>query len=153
MLNFDFFNQQAEVKRALSSRLNHTCMDGLRYQDRKVERSHFSEVVWVVPLVGRKPDFSQSIPVVSKDLSLQGLSLIHSAPLIQSPLIIGVPGHCGPSFFECKVEHCSALGFGFFQVGLFPVKVVSVSLADVKAWEARKTEFEDKQPLPAEPVA
>lgn len=151
MLNFDFFSQQAEVKRALSSRLNHNCMETLRYQDRKLHRSHFSEVVWLVPVDGEQADYSQAVPAVSKDLSIQGMSLIHNSPLGSSPLIVGVPGNHGINFFQCNVEHCSGLGFGFYQIGLFPVKVITPSETERKAWEARTAEFQN-EPEP-EPVA
>lgn len=147
MLNFDFFNQRAEVKRALSSRLNHTCMDTLRYQDRKAQRSNYSEVVWLVPMDGKQADFSKAVPAVSKDLSIQGLAILHSAPLSESPLVVGIPGEHGTSFFQCNVEHSSALGYGFFQIGLFPVKLVIPSASELKAWETRAAEFQT-EPAP-----
>jgi hypothetical protein len=151
MLNFDFFNQRAEVKRALSSRLNHNCMETLRYQDRKVERSTFSEVVWLIPIHNKQADYRQAQPAVSKDLSVQGMSLIHNAPVDGTPMIVGVPGEHGESFFQCNVEHCSHLGYGFYQIGLFPVKLVSPDMADRNAWENRVAEFQTEPA--AEPVA
>jgi hypothetical protein len=151
MLNFDFFNQRAEVKRALSSRLNHTTMDTLRYQDRKAQRSNYSEVVWLIPIEGKHPNYAKAVPAVSKDLSIQGLSLIHNAPLTESLLVVGIPGEHGTSFFQCNVEHCSSLGYGFYQIGLFPVKLLTQNMSEMKAWETRTAEFQT-QPTP-EPVA
>lgn len=151
MLNFDFFNQRAEVKRALSSRLNHRCMDSLRHQDRQAERSNYSRVVWLIPQDGKRPDYSQAVPAVSKDLSIQGLSLIHTSPVSESPLVVGVPGELGMSFFHCNVEHCSSLGYGFFQIGLFPVKVVNLNTSEMQSWESRLAELTPK--TEEEPVA
>ena len=148
MLNFDFFNQQAQVRKALSSRLNHTCMDTLRYQDRKLQRSNFTEVVWVISHDGKRPNYSHAVPAVSKDLSVQGISLIHNSAVTTPLLIVGVPGNHGFNFFQCKVEHCSSLGYGFYQIGLLPVKLISPSTAELQAWEARTAEFEE-QPEPA----
>jgi hypothetical protein len=150
MLNFDFFNQQAEVRKALSSRLNHSCMETLRYQDRKLQRSHFTEVVWLISLEGKRGDFGQAVPAVSKDLSVQGISLIHTSPITTPLLIVGVPGNHGFNFFQCKVEHCSDLGYGFYQIGLLPVKLLSPSQSEMKAWEARSAAFK-REPV-AEPV-
>ncbi len=152
MLNFEFFSQQAEVKRALSSRLNHNCMETLRYQDRKRHRSHFSEVVWLIPSSSEEPDYRQAVPAVSKDLSIQGISLVHNRPITDSPILIGVPGEHGFNFFECNVEHCSRLGYGFYQIGLFPMKVVSPSTEELKAWQTRTTEFETEPEEVPEPV-
>lgn len=149
MLNFDSFNQQAQVRRALSSRLNHNCMETLRHQDRKLQRSNYSEVVWLISLEGKRGDYSQAVPAVSKDLSIQGMSLIHNRPLGDSPLIVGVPGNHGISFFKCQVEHCSSLGSGFYQIGLFPMKVLSPNPSEMAAWETRAAEFH-KEPQ-AEP--
>lgn len=145
MLNFDFFNQRAEVKRALSTRLNHNCMDTLRYQDRKAERSNYSEVVWLIPMQGKHVNYSQAVPAVSKDLSIQGLALIHNSPVTESPLVVGIPGQLGMSFFQCNVEHCSSLGYGFYQIGLFPVKLLSPGMSELKAWETRAAEFQTEQ--------
>lgn len=151
MLNFDFFNQRAEVKRALSSRLNHHCMDTLRYQDRQAERSNYSQVVWLIPQDGKRSHYAHAVPAVSKDLSIQGLSLIHTSPVSDSPLVVAVPGEHGMSFFHCNVEHCSSLGFGFFQIGLFPVKVVNPNMSEMQAWESRVAEFTPE--TEPEPVA
>lgn len=155
MLNFDFFNQRAEVRRALSGRLNQTCMDGLRYQDRQATRSQYSEVVWMVPLDGKRPQYSASIPAVSNDLSIQGLSLFHTAPLTDSPLVVGIPGQHGMTFFHCDIKHCTSLGYGFYHIGLFPSKVITPDQTQRQAWERRAAEFaEDSAEQPVEePVA
>lgn len=126
-------------------------MNGLRYQDRQSERSNYSEVVWLIPLKGKRGDFSQAVPAVSKDLSIQGLSLINNDAVSAPELVVGVPGEHGWSFFHCKLEHCSGLGYGFFQIGLFPVKLVTLNTTDNQNWEKRLQEFQAEEPQP-EPV-
>jgi hypothetical protein len=126
-------------------------MDTLRYQDRKAQRSNFSEVVWLIPMEGKQASFSKAVPAVSKDLSIQGLAIIHTAPMSESPLVVGIPGEHGTSFFQCNVEHSSALGYGFYQIGLFPVKLLTPHMSEVKAWETRTAQFQT-DPAPA-PVA
>jgi len=141
MLNFDFFNHRAEVRKALTSRMNHQCMDGLRHQDRQLERSNFAEVVWLVPLDGKQAEFGKAVPAVSKDISVQGLCLIHTAPLSDAEMVVGVPGQHGVNFFHCKVEHCSSMGYGYYQIGLFPSKVLKLSMSQLMTWESRQAEF------------
>ncbi len=153
MLNFEFNNPRSDVYRALSSRLNHTCMDGLRHQDRKVQRTNFCEVVWLIPPGDKGYDYSQAVPAVSRDLSVQGFSLIHNAALADSELVVGIPGVHGFNFFHCKVQHCSDLGYGFFQIGLFASKVITPSRSQLTTWEKRAAEFAQKASAEAEPVA
>ncbi len=150
MLNFDFFTERSDVYRALSSRLNDQCMDGLRYQDRKVQRSEFCEVIWLVSKKGKGFDYSQAVPAISRDLSIRGLSLVHTAPIAGGELVVAIPGKHGFSFLHCNVQHCSDLGYGFFQIGLYAAKVVTPNMADMTIWEKRKAQF--RQEAPAEPI-
>jgi hypothetical protein len=143
MFDFDFFKRRNEVHRALTSRVNSACMEELRHTDRKTSRSVFSEVVWLVPLAGGKtPDYAQAQPTVSKDISVDGLSLLHNRPVEADAVVIVLPGDTGPTFMRCDVEHSTPLGFGFFQVGLRPERVVHVKSADERAWQRRCAEFE-----------
>ena len=121
-------------------------MEGLRYQDRKVQRSEYCEVVWLVPKAGKGFDYSQAVPAVSRDLSIQGLSLVHTAPIADAEFVVGIPGKHGFSFFHCHVQHCSDLGYGFFQIGLFAAKVITPNMADMAIWEKRTSAFTQESP-------
>lgn len=143
MFNFDFFKKRSEVSRAMTHRLNHACMEALRYQDRKDDRAAYSQVIWIIPTNGKKRlDFAASVPAVSKDISKEGLSLIHTAAVEGESLLVALPGENGHSFLQCKIEHCTALGYGFFQIGLHPENVANVKYDDMRAWKARCREFE-----------
>jgi hypothetical protein len=146
MLDFDFFNRKKRVHSALTSKINNGCVDDMRYQDRKQSRTVYSHVVWLVPCQGKSPDYAQATPAVSKDISVEGLSLVHTAPLESKHIVVALPGETGPTFLWCEVEHSTALGYGFFQIGLAPERVIAPSLAEFNAWKTRCGEFE---PAPA----
>lgn len=142
MLDFDFFNQRKSVHRALANRMNTACMDDLRHQDRKNSRSMFSVVVWLVPLKnGKTPSYTVSVPCVSKDISVEGLSLLHTAAVTDKDVLVVLPGEQGHTFLMCEVEHSSDLGYGFHQIGLQPKKVVNPSNAEQKTWQKRCEDF------------
>lgn len=145
MLDFEYFNRRKEVQTALTNRVNTVCMDGIRHADRKNQRSPFSEVVWLVPTAGSKRgDYAKALPAVSKDISVSGLSLVHNQALTDEHVIAILPGNNGPTFLRCEVEHCTRLGFGFFQVGLRPERVLQAKHSEQQAWEKRCEEFDDE---------
>jgi hypothetical protein len=127
MLSFSSQQKRQEVQRLFTSRINQSCLSNINPRDRAASRSAFCEVVWAIPC-GRtgKPDFNSAFPVVSKDISAKGLALIHSEPITSDPLLIGLQDQTGPCFVRCALEHCTALGYGFYQIGLHPDEVVSV---------------------------
>jgi hypothetical protein len=137
---FSFFSHKkvADVQRLLTSRINHSCLSNLDPKARNASRSSFCEVVWLV-FVGenRQPDFTTGIPVVSKDICAQGLALIHTHPVEDERVLVGLQSSTGPGFLNCSVEHCTSLGYGFYQVGLRPEEVTSVSSADLATLEER----------------
>jgi hypothetical protein len=146
MLDFEFFNRKKRVQTALTSKINTGCVDEMRYQDRKASRTVYSQVVWLVPCQGKTPDYAQATPAVSKDISIEGLALLHTAPVNTKGAVVGLPGENGPTFLWCDVEHSTALGYGFFQIGLAPERVLNPTLTEFNAWKARCAEFE---PTPA----
>ena len=144
MLDFEYFNRRKEVQTALTNRVNTVCMDGIRHADRKNQRSPFSEVVWLVPTeLNKRGDYSKALPAVSKDISVGGLSLVHNRPLTSDHVIAILPGANGPTFLRCEVEHCTRLGYGFFQIGLRPERVLQAKHQEQIDWEKRCEEFDD----------
>ena len=130
------------MQRLLTSRINQNCLSNINPRDRGASRSAFCEVVFVIPC-GRtgKPDFKSCFPVVSKDICAKGLSLIHNEPIDADPLVIGLQDRTGPCFVRCTLEHCTSLGFGFYQVGLHPEEVVSVREDELAALKRHLSEF------------
>ena len=141
-MDFALIKRQQEVQTLLTSRINHFCASNINPRDRSRSRSAFFEVVWVIPPTRTgEPDFEAAFPVIGKDISARGLSLIHNAPLISDPLVIGLQDQTGPCFVRCSVEHCSSLGYGFYQIGLNPDEVVSVEGKELKALNLRLDHF------------
>lgn len=127
MLDFLFYKKKNEASRILMGRVNQQTMAGLKPGERRASRSSYCEVVWLVELDERgRPNFDSAEPVVSKDISPAGLSLILTRPFEGTDMLIGLRQTEGMVFLKCRRGHCTPLGCGFFQVGLSPDGVVSV---------------------------
>ena len=149
MLSFSSQNKKQEVQRLLTSRINQFCLSNINPRERAASRSAFCEVVFVIPCGRtRKPDFNYAFPVVSKDISAKGLSLVHNEPINGDPLIIGLQDQTGPCFIRCTLEHCTPLGYGFHQIGLCPEEVVTVTADEMVRLTRRLEQFE-KPVVPA----
>ena len=150
MLGFFQHRKRAEVQRVLSGRINHRCFDQIRPGPRRSARSAFSEVLWVIPTNGRgRNDFAAAYPVVGKDISPDGLSLIHTAPMTDERMLVALEGQSQPVFLACTREHCTGIGYGFYQIGLHPDEAVSISDAELSLLKGRLSEF-DPRPAAAE---
>jgi hypothetical protein len=127
MLDFLFYKRRNEASRLLTGRINQQTMAGLEPGERRTSRSSYCEVVWLIEQNGYgQPHFAAAEPVVSKDISPSGLSLIHTRPVEGTHVIIGMRQSEGMSFLKCRLGHCTPLGCGFHQIGLAPEGVVSV---------------------------
>ncbi len=150
MLGFFHHRKRAEVQRVLAGRINHRCFADLREGGRRAPRSAFSEVLWVIPTNGRgRNDFAAAYPVVGKDISPDGLSLIHTAPITDERMLVALEGHSQPVFLACTREHCTGIGYGFYQIGLCPDEAANVTDAELSLLKGRLQEF-DPHPAPAE---
>jgi hypothetical protein len=127
MLDFLFYKRRNEASRLLTGRINQQTMAGLQPGERRTSRSTYCEVVWLIENDGYgNPDFAGAEPVVSKDISPSGLSLIHSRRVAGTHVIIGMKQPEGMSFLKCRLGHCTPLGCGFHQIGLLPEGTASV---------------------------
>jgi hypothetical protein len=149
MFGFLLSKKQQEVRRMFRTRMNHNYFQQFRFGQRVNPRSGFCEVVWVVPFRGltRQPEASEAFPVVTKDYASEGLSILHTQPLEDKQVLLALPGELGPEYVLCTREHTTALGYGFYQIGLHPDEIVKVSPAFEHELQARLEEFT------AEPVA
>lgn len=152
MFGFLFHRKRQEVRKALASRINHKCADQLRHASRATTRTPFCEVVWLIPDGDLEDGLAEMVPVVSKDMSTQGVALIHTEPVEGRRVIIGLEGQHGPSFIRATVEHSTPLGYGFYQIGLYPDEVLHVSPGPLARWRNRLREF-GGSPVTKEPVA
>jgi hypothetical protein len=128
MLGLLFRKRREDVRKVLYGRINRSFGLQVGKRDRQYTRSAFCEVVWLVPYddQARLAEFDRVIPVVSKDICQEGLSLIHNEPIEAARVLVGLQSQFEPAFVLCQVEHSTALGYGFHQIGLFPEEVVHV---------------------------
>ena len=127
MFDFLFYRKRSEVTRILTGRVNSQTVAGLHPGERRVSRSSICEVVWLIRLNSRqRPDFPTAIPVISKDISPQGLALVHTQPIEDEHVLIGLRREEGMVFLKCRVEHTTSLGCGFFQIGCDPEETVAI---------------------------
>ena len=122
MFGFQFYQKRGDVRRLLSNRANQTVLKQVRDGDRTTTRTAFCEVVWLIPCTdgGRPINLDESLPVVTKDISGLGLSLIHSEEIAAERVVVGLECDSGFRTILCRCEHATPLGFGFFQMGLCP---------------------------------
>lgn len=125
MFGFVLQKKRDEIRRLLSGRMNREYFRQFRYGDRGAPRGSFCEVVWLIPLAegSREPICDQAFPVVTKDISHEGLSLIHNAPLEYDRMLVGLWSRTDLKFLLCRCQHSTELGYGFFQIGLHPDEV------------------------------
>jgi hypothetical protein len=137
MFGFLFHRKREEVQRILHGRMNRTYLQTLDNKDRHGSRGAFCEVVWVIPVDGdtQQPDYSRVQTLVTRDISANGLSLIHNRPIGARRIIVGLRDETYPRFIACNLEHCTALGYGFYLIGLRPEEVVVVTPDDVEAMD------------------
>lgn len=128
MLGFLFHKKRDEVKRILNGRMNRTFLQTLNPEEvRGSRRGAFTEVVWVVPCNDTATaDFASVFPAVTKDLSAQGICLLHYGPITEPRVIIGLRDETDPRFLLCTRTHCTAIGSGFYQIGLHPDEVILI---------------------------
>ena len=141
MFGFLFHRKRQEVRKALTSRINHKCVDQVRHANRAVTRTAICEVLWLIPDGDLRDGFADMVPAVSKDISPQGIAVIHTEPVTDSRITIGLEGQHGPTFIRANVEHCTSLGYGFYQIGLHPDEVLNVSYGDLSQWQHRLREY------------
>lgn len=124
MLDFLFYKKRSEVSRILTGRMNTHYAAGLDPGERRSPRCTYCEVVWLIEYDRGRPCFDEATPVVSKDISPTGLSLIHTSLLQEEHVIVGLRQQEGMVFIRCRRGHSTALGCGYFQIGLAPLEIV-----------------------------
>lgn len=149
MFGFLFHRKREEVKRILHGRMNRAYMRGIDNKNRNASRGAFCEVVWLIPIdeETRSPDFSRVSTLVTKDISAGGLSLIHDRPIGDRRMIVGLQDESQPRFIVCDLEHCTALGYGHYLIGLHPDEVVQIDPSEIEAMDQRLRNAEEEPVL------
>ncbi|MFK7819909.1 MAG: hypothetical protein AB8G99_14400 [Planctomycetaceae bacterium] len=143
---FDFVEagQRKRVEAILAGRINESCLQELCGQDaRGKQRSACIQVVCMVPEGDEGWDFTSVTPVVSRDISLSGLSILHREP-VEGPILLEAPSVTGSRFVRCEVQHCRDLGHGYFHIGLSAKEVVNIEAIDRNRIERRLAEFAEE---------
>jgi hypothetical protein len=135
MLDFLFHksNKREEVRRVLHGRVNRAHAQAVSVASlRGATRGSFTEVVWVVPCDSpATANFSNVFPTVTKDLSTSGISILHTAPIAERCLIIGLKDSQDRRFLACSRKHCTALGCGFYLIGMLADEVLTLRPGDI----------------------
>ncbi|MDA1017436.1 MAG: hypothetical protein O3A00_23645 [Planctomycetota bacterium] len=126
MFGFIFRKKQDEVRKLLQNRMNRSFLRQFRYGKRIDPRGSFCEVVWIIPYddAVKYPDFTQGYPAVTKDISPEGLSLIHTLPIRAKRVLVALEGASETRFVACTHTHSTNLGYGYYQIGLHPEEVL-----------------------------
>jgi len=122
------------VQQLLASHISRHYLPQVGKTGRQQERRAFCEVVWVIGWddENQEIDFDRVSHAVTRDISKDGLSLLRTAPLDDEQLLIGLDGDGGRHFLQCQLEHCTPLGHGFYQVGLYADEVVELDPLDIE---------------------
>jgi len=126
--------QRDRVRQLLASHINRHYLPQVGKTDRKHERRAFCEVVWVIGWNSEdgRPDFDRVSHSVTRDINEEGLSLLLTAPLQDEQLLIGIADDGGRHFLRCQLEHCTPLGHGFYQMGLYAEEVVELDSLEIE---------------------
>lgn len=127
---FGFFTrrQREEVRRVLSRHMNRDFLKKFRYGKRRDARGSFCQVAWVIPCdPDCEPQFDAAFPAITKDISPEGLSLVHTQPVTAARIVIGLGDDALMSFVSCTLGHTTPMGAGFYQIGMDPQQVIRVS--------------------------
>jgi hypothetical protein len=122
-------DQSRAVRSLVLNLVNTHCVESQRFrQDPRLEsRVNLSIVVKVVPVENGQPCPDASFSTVTKDFASTGVSLVLSEPHSLDEVILAFPKRSEPMFVRAKVRHLSAMGCGFFQMGLKLTEVVSAA--------------------------
>ena len=127
---FGFFTRkrQDEVQRFLNRRMNRSFLPKVDSGNRRHSRGEFCEVAWVLAYDEEKcaPDFEDVHVVVTRDISSDGLSILQTSPINEVRVVVALEGDLETRFILCSVTHSSPLGYGFFQIGLYPEEFLHV---------------------------
>lgn len=139
-----------QVRGILEGRVNRSAVRNLNDGDRHGTRGALCEVAILVPYASkRRPDFASARPVLTRDMSWAGLSILDDTLLDAETVLVGLNGDSRFQFLHCLVEHCTHLGYGRFQIGLQPTEIAHLDSAERAAFDERVSGFSE-QPASAE---
>ncbi len=133
-----------EVRSVLEGRVNRSTIRSLNDGDRHGTRGSLCEVAVLVPYAsGRRPDFANARPVLTRDMSWAGLSVLDDTLLDAESVLVALRDPQRFQFLHCLVEHCTHLGYGRFQIGLQPTEIVSLDGDEHRRFDERLATFDE----------
>lgn len=131
MFGFLLQRDRDKVRQVLSKHMNRDFLKKFRYGKRVDARGGFCQPVWIVPIdEADTPQFDAAFAVITKDISPEGLSLIHTAQLDATKVLVAFEAGDEFEFVHCTHQHSTPIGLGFHQIGLQPQWVERVKPAD-----------------------
>lgn len=142
MFEFTAAQKRKRVQAVLTARMNQRCLDGLGDDGRRVQdRSSYVTSLVVIPGKNRSWAFDEAFPVLTRDISPNGLSLVHAGS-IEGEVLVVIPSDGAPSFLKCDVQNCNDMGYGYWQIGLAAQHVVDVEYPDQLRLDERLADFD-----------
>ena len=143
MIELWFDGRKKRAQAVMTNRVNQHSIDEMYGVDREILRSSFCKLVYIIPPNHTGWDLTQAVPVVSRDICVNGLSIVHDQPIRDSRVLIGLPGE-SMKFVEGRIQHSTPLGHGFFHIGIFTNAIVDIEVADVEKLLDRAAEWDRK---------
>jgi hypothetical protein len=113
-------NREIEAQRWILKMVNNHCPELRELQDgpRLEGRVNLTLPAWIVPIEGKMPVIARAFPVVSKEFSPSGFSVVINRPFEAERVLAGFAWDEERAFFKGEVQHISPLGAGFSQMGV-----------------------------------
>lgn len=131
MIELWFDGRKKRAQAVMTDRVNQRSIEKINGSDRGILRSSFCKVVYLIPRDADEWDLSQAVPVVSRDISVNGLSIVHKQLIDNTRVLIGLPGE-SLKFVAGKIQHSTPLGAGFFHTGIFTEAIVDIEVTEVE---------------------
>ena len=147
MLEHWFNGKRRKAQSVLTSRINKKALAELSDTGREIHRSSFCKVVFLIPATKCGWNVEEAVPVVSRDISTDGLSVVHTDSVTTESVLIGLIEANDLKFVRCSVQHSTELGYGFHHIGLMAVEVTNIDRRRAEVLQQKVAEWQaDSQP-------
>lgn len=142
MFEFTQAQKRKRVQAVLTARMNQRCMDEMYggAGGRGADRTPYSMALVVIPGSRKNWEYDDAFPALSRDISPNGLAILHTAPL-EGELLVEIPGDNSSNFVRCTVQNCRELGHGYWQTGLQGHEVVDIDYHYQRVLDERMADF------------
>lgn len=119
--------REREVHKLLVALVNNHCEEVEQQADgpRLERRVRLTVPVRVVPFDVARPCFERTFSALTREFSSHGVTLVATDPLQHEPVIVGLKWNEQMWFLKGAVKHQSAIGAGYWQLGVQLKEVVA----------------------------